>query len=258
MLYVYGVCIFVSVIFLVLTLVVYTVLPELRDLQGHCLMANVASLALGYTGLAIIQLQTFFIYFWLLSAFFWLNVVSFNVWRGVMMQGRGRRLVRETRLFGFYCAYAWGVPCCFLAASLATHFAPGHLELLRPNFARHETWAYFYGPVAVLLFCNVVFFASTAYTLWSSRSDDIQRIRSHRFKNIMDILNALQGILIFVIMVIRKRTMRAIASRKWGAALCPKSHQLLTGGVDEEESEPVIAEEVELARPNMSTIVVTA
>jgi hypothetical protein len=50
--------------------------------------------------------------------------------------------------------------------------------------------------------------------------------------------------------------MRAIGSRRWGAAICPHTHQMLTGGVDEEESDPVLAEEVELACGNRTTIVV--
>jgi len=52
----YGICLFVSCIFLVATLSVYVLLPKLRDLQGLCLMANIFSLILGYLTLSFIQL----------------------------------------------------------------------------------------------------------------------------------------------------------------------------------------------------------
>jgi G protein-coupled receptor Mth (Methuselah protein) len=52
----YGICLFISCIFLVATLMVYVLLPELRDIQGLCLMANIFSLILGYFALAFIQI----------------------------------------------------------------------------------------------------------------------------------------------------------------------------------------------------------
>jgi hypothetical protein len=54
--YLYGVCLFVSCLFLLATLTVYVLLPELRDFQGLCLMANIFSLMLGYFALSFIQL----------------------------------------------------------------------------------------------------------------------------------------------------------------------------------------------------------
>ena len=55
MMNVYGICMLVSLAFMILTLAVYGVLPELRDLQGKCLMANVFSLAFAYLPLSILQ-----------------------------------------------------------------------------------------------------------------------------------------------------------------------------------------------------------
>jgi hypothetical protein len=51
----YGALMLVSCAFLVATLVIYALIPELRDLQGKCLMANIMSLALGFLPLAFIQ-----------------------------------------------------------------------------------------------------------------------------------------------------------------------------------------------------------
>lgn len=53
---VYGICLIVSCIFLTATFVVYLLLPELRDLQGKCMMYFIFSLTLGYLSLAFMQL----------------------------------------------------------------------------------------------------------------------------------------------------------------------------------------------------------
>lgn len=53
---VYAICLLISSVFLFATLVFYLLLPELRDLQGKCVLFLVLSLLLGCTSLAIIQL----------------------------------------------------------------------------------------------------------------------------------------------------------------------------------------------------------
>lgn len=47
-----------STVFMALTLVVYGLLPELRNLHGKCLMCHVACLLMAYLSLSIIQLGT--------------------------------------------------------------------------------------------------------------------------------------------------------------------------------------------------------
>ncbi|GBP03931.1 hypothetical protein EVAR_74731_1 [Eumeta japonica] len=50
-----GILLLVSVVFLVLTLIVYTALPKLRDLQGLCYMNMCVSMAIGLLSLSILQ-----------------------------------------------------------------------------------------------------------------------------------------------------------------------------------------------------------
>lgn len=80
-----------SVPFLLLTLLVYAVLPELRNVNGKSLMCYLASLAAAYALLAFLQLRPgtanwwcrpfgYLMYFWFLAAFLWLNVISFELW----------------------------------------------------------------------------------------------------------------------------------------------------------------------------------
>lgn len=80
-----------SVLCLILTLLVYAILPELRNVHGKALMCYLVCLANGQTILAFVQLNpstqywwcqpfSYWIYFWFLAAFFWLNVISIDLW----------------------------------------------------------------------------------------------------------------------------------------------------------------------------------
>lgn len=83
-----------SIPFLVATLLVYALIKELRaTLNGKSLMCYVLGLIVAYTFLATVQLNGdnrindglckflgFTIYFALMFSFFWLNVISFDIW----------------------------------------------------------------------------------------------------------------------------------------------------------------------------------
>lgn len=82
-----------SVPFLLATFLVYACLPELRNVHGKCLLCYLVGLTTGYIVLAFLQLNGsnyikpstcqligYAIYFSFLSAFFWLNVISFDLW----------------------------------------------------------------------------------------------------------------------------------------------------------------------------------
>lgn len=290
---IYSACLLVSSFFLLVTLIVYLLVPELRDLQGKCLMFSMSSLCLADISLAVLQLhshnlsntmcvtQAFFTYFWMLSAFFWLNVVSFNVWRTVIFH---HFPLSDGQLLICFCVFAIGGPLLFLAVALATHHTAS-ANLIQPNFGvtscwfggHKEEWAYLYGPMAVLLFLNTVYFIWTAWRLWKDcQGHSVPRLRSLRFKCllylklflvmgipwifevisviidestgfwlVMDILNCLQGLIIFLILVVfRKKALRGLVrNRPWGFN-CPKRWAV---GVDE-ESEGMLAEEEELSQ----------
>lgn len=68
-------------------------LPELRNLHGKCLLCYLFGLVIGYTEMALVQLNGanyvepilckslgYTIYFSFLSAFLWLSVISFDLW----------------------------------------------------------------------------------------------------------------------------------------------------------------------------------
>lgn len=81
-----------SVPFLLATFIVYAILPELRNVHGKSLMCYLMGLSIGYTILATVQIKVhwnpeilcnilgYTVYASFMSAFFWLNVISFDLW----------------------------------------------------------------------------------------------------------------------------------------------------------------------------------
>lgn len=80
-----------SVPFLIATFLVYAILPELRNVHGKSLMCYLAGLSVGYMLLGYMQLygsifspwcrlQGYLMYFSFMVSFFWLNVISFDLW----------------------------------------------------------------------------------------------------------------------------------------------------------------------------------
>lgn len=111
-----------SVPFLIITFLVYGLIPELRNLHGKNLMSYVVCLTLAYTSMATIQMHTAYIsttascawlgyvaYIGFVSSFFWLNVMCFDIWwtfRGV----RGIARDSQRKKFILYSLYGWGCP----------------------------------------------------------------------------------------------------------------------------------------------------
>jgi G protein-coupled receptor Mth (Methuselah protein) len=61
----YPIGMLLSSVFMGITLVVYALLPELRNLHGKCLMCHVACLFFAYLSLSLVQLGTSLIPAWL-------------------------------------------------------------------------------------------------------------------------------------------------------------------------------------------------
>ncbi|XP_054264806.1 G-protein coupled receptor Mth2-like [Macrosteles quadrilineatus] len=294
----YATCLLISSVFLLATVVIYLWLPELRDLQGKCVLCFIFSLMIGYICLVYLQLPSsspdlhqtdciviaFLTYFWMMSAFFWLNINSFNMWRSAVLAHIN---MSERRLmFGYYVA-GWGAPLCFLCVALVTHNLPG--DIIRPNFGitscwfpgKLELWSFFYGPVLVLLIFNIVYFISTALYLWADyRSPNpMPRIKSLRIKfclyfklflimgitwifeilstidnepwYVTDILNCFQGVIIFVVMIVlRKRVWRLLGAKQ----LCgiTLGHCWRWDQMEDEETINELVDEQQLSNTNNS------
>ncbi|KYN16574.1 G-protein coupled receptor Mth2 [Trachymyrmex cornetzi] len=87
-----SVCHLLSLPFLLLTFIIYSILPELRNMHGFTLRAHVGSLFITYSIIYFGQQTTdlaeknycvalaYIFNFFFLASFFWLNVTCFDIW----------------------------------------------------------------------------------------------------------------------------------------------------------------------------------
>lgn len=198
--YLYPVLLLASVGFLGITLVVYLSVPELHaKVHGKCLVSHVTALLMAYISLFIVQRTTKSLstvackfmasvtHISFLAAFFWLNVMCFDIWWTL----KSMRPVPETgelsRLrFKLYSLYSWGCPLVIAIVSVIIQSLPEDFDVIRPDFGTTKCWfrenlslwAYFYGFVLVLVVANIIFFCQVAYILIVAQNDPIlQRTR---------------------------------------------------------------------------------
>ncbi|XP_047503334.1 probable G-protein coupled receptor Mth-like 3 isoform X8 [Pieris napi] len=178
------ICMLISCVFIIVTVAVYYCLPELCNLHGKVLIAYLLSLFVGFIFLSTMQILlsidnisreycmtfTFIIYYFILAAFFWLNVMSFDIWwtfsgnRGISIE----RMSVKSR-FRAYSIYAFGVPALFTALVAGLEFSHlplnWYLPLLRQQgcfISGKSKLIYLYGPMVILCVANLVFFILTA------------------------------------------------------------------------------------------------
>ncbi|XP_052894771.1 G-protein coupled receptor Mth2-like [Anopheles moucheti] len=182
---IYPVGMLLSVPFLLLTFFVYACIPELRNMHGKSLMSYVLGLAVGYTVLSMVQLSVFpglssscvisgyIVYFSFMVSFFWLNVMSFDIY----WTFKGVTGVRssETKKFLLYSLYAWGCPILLVSTAILADYTDLFPDYLRPKFGTTRClfvenklieFLYLYMPLLILVFMNVVFFVITALRIY--------------------------------------------------------------------------------------------
>ncbi|XP_050072914.1 G-protein coupled receptor Mth2-like [Anopheles maculipalpis] len=170
----------ISIPFLVATLIVYALIPDLRNIPGKSLMCYVFALAVSYLALILIKRSVFdnspdwctaigyVYYFAVMSSFFWLNVMAFDIYW--TFGGRTRRTTDQGK-FLLYCCYGFGCPLVFLALALVADHTELMYTSLRPRFGDGQclfrgeqfvSFLYLYLPLILLVSANLFFFISTA------------------------------------------------------------------------------------------------
>lgn len=179
-------CMLASIPFLLATFFVYVCLPELRNMHGKCLLCYLTGLAVGYFSLAMVQLNgsqyvepmlcgsvAVVIYFAFLSSFFWLNVISFDLWWNFKGM-KGIRNMPDTKRFILYFVYAYGCTSVITIFACVMDSMTGIPLEWRPGFGlttcflkhdRLSTFLYLYVPNILILCTNIAFFALTAYKI---------------------------------------------------------------------------------------------
>ncbi|XP_072391045.1 G-protein coupled receptor Mth2-like [Diabrotica undecimpunctata] len=197
----------------------------------------------------------YLLYFSFLYCFFWLNVLCFHIWKEVVKPKWLANVKNWKLLYHIYGIGAPVLAVCWLLIMHYGH--PAGLSTIHPGIGISRCWfktaresnIYFNGPVAVLLIINIVFFIWTIVELWKSSKNCpktkilkfrvkmyvklffvmgitwIFEIISTIFENdapkwlwiITDVLNAMQGLVIFLILVVFRKTIkRAFANRRIG------------------------------------------
>ncbi|XP_017057708.1 probable G-protein coupled receptor Mth-like 10 isoform X5 [Drosophila ficusphila] len=267
-----------SIPFMMLTIAVYLLIPELRNQHGKSLVCYLVGLSVGYSLMCYIQLNVhidasglkckmfgYTIYFFFMSAYFWLSVISFDLWHN-FRGTRGINRFQEKKRFLIYSLYSWGMAVVFLAFTVCAQEFFDWPKSLRPGIGDGtycwldmSTWSamiYFYGPIMVIVVANTVMFIMTAIKIHgvqremariiaSENSTKNLRTEKDKFglflrlflimgvtwssellsyfvgadKNwsklfyISDLANAMQGFLIFMLFVMKKKVKHLITNR---------------------------------------------
>ncbi|KAJ8731202.1 hypothetical protein PYW07_004366 [Mythimna separata] len=176
----------ISSFFLVCVLIVYSLLPDLRNLTGLILMAYMLTLLLGFITKFILdyilslpktpdhtcKIMTPIVYFGFVSSIFWLSVYAFDVFWGL----RGFRIQRNSKnskmvKFMWYALYAWGTPLLLTTIIVVLDNLPS-LKLAVPTPFKDclntgISLDYYYKiPIGILTLMNIVLFILTVYNIW--------------------------------------------------------------------------------------------
>ncbi|XP_072397056.1 G-protein coupled receptor Mth2-like isoform X6 [Diabrotica undecimpunctata] len=171
----------ISMPFLLLTFLVYLLLPE-RNLHRRALMSYVFTLLAAYITLVTIQLYSgqfpdttchvlgYLIIFFFLVSFFWMNVMCVDMWLAFSgMRTFLSKKTAERKRFIIYCIYAWGMPIIhvvlvFLINTYGNTVAGYHPQIGVKRCFLGEgmpTFYYFYLPMAILIGINITLFILT-------------------------------------------------------------------------------------------------
>ncbi|XP_026282411.2 probable G-protein coupled receptor Mth-like 11, partial [Frankliniella occidentalis] len=175
----------VSVVFLLLHLLAFALVPELRNLSGKNLASLCMSLLVAYVSFIAGQLMgresgttclvaAVLTYYSFLASFSWMLTMALDVWRTLRLATCELRVSagKQWRKFVLYSVWTWLMPAAIVCAALFVDAAaPGTVDdQFRPGFGLHACWfahrkallVFFAAPLAVIMFLNVVLFASSA------------------------------------------------------------------------------------------------
>ncbi|KAL0267232.1 UNVERIFIED_CONTAM: hypothetical protein PYX00_009566 [Menopon gallinae] len=202
----YGWASIVGAIFLFLTLFIHYSLPSLRKLNDKCIICQTWSLFSLHVSVAIANLATlsshrrfctligFLIQYSSLAAFFWLNVLCFDISYtfSSFRIARGSYTVITRRKQIFYYIYGWITPALIVGLTATVEYFPSVAEyLVKPEFSK-SCWfrkdsiaqiLYFYGPIAILLAINFFLFVYTMVKIIRARREISSTIRNRSQEN---------------------------------------------------------------------------
>ncbi|XP_046390121.1 G-protein coupled receptor Mth2-like [Ischnura elegans] len=184
---IYNLGMTISIVFLIISLVIYSTTSELRNLHGKRLMCHIVSLLVGYISLAIVQIAGgnlnentctafgFVIYFSMLCSYFWPNIMCIDIYIAFSSTTPPKANSSEMKKFFTYILYGWGLPLVIIIVIILMDFHPivESEKYLKPEFqvtcwfyTARSRLAYFFAPISVLFICNIILFALTAFNIY--------------------------------------------------------------------------------------------
>ena len=155
-----------SCLALLVLLIIYSIFPSLRNLPGKTLMCLAASLLvfmlltmLGFSMTEPKQLcitMGVIVHFSLLAAYFWMNVMSYDIWSTFSGDTAHASSEELTVRFRWYSAYAWGTSAFLVLISLSVNFGTGQESILSPQYGK--TICYINNRYALILFVGFPYF----------------------------------------------------------------------------------------------------
>ncbi|CAH0585542.1 unnamed protein product [Chrysodeixis includens] len=198
------VCMLVTCLLILMRVILFAWLPELRTLHGMILMAYLINFLIGFLLLAIIQLLydwnlilqevctgiSFIVYFSILSAFFWRNIMCYDIWWTFnckrAFSSRGRNSSTRTR-FIIYSVYAFGTPMALTVLLAGLEFSDlSRMHPFMPNLRIQGCFLkgiskliYLYGPIILLFVINVIFSTLTAVKISAIKKETKNVLQSN-------------------------------------------------------------------------------
>ncbi|XP_040155822.1 probable G-protein coupled receptor Mth-like 11 [Anopheles arabiensis] len=221
-----GIMMLISVFFLLVTLYIYYIIPDLRETQDKVTSAAVGSLAVFMFLLSLVQLWVslthtpfctviaFLMYFFLISYFAWLNMVMANVWKLTVAR---RWKIRERSWYILNHIYAITVAVTLTTMVYIYHSRYPTLGEISCWFRTEREQSYFvYLPLSVMLSINIFLFVWTSLHLHAS-GDDLSpdRKKSLRYKCMLYLKLFLLSGLIWVFEILSFHMSEGLVPQSW-------------------------------------------
>lgn len=180
----------ISIICLCVHLVVFAIVKELRNLSGKNLASFCFALLIAYSSFALGDVfegkfcfaNAVVTFYFFLASFTWMLIMSFDVWRTLRIATKELRVSsgKQWRKFFIYSFCSWILPAKIVLMAVLVDLCPNNFvpERFKPHFGVRTCWfgqgppiLVFFGlPVLLVLICNLVFFLSSTYMIYSSHS----------------------------------------------------------------------------------------
>ena len=186
-----DICLTISLVCLALHIGIHLLVPKLRNLPGKILLSLSCCLFIGQllflTSVGALDMIGYgpcaalaaIIHWSILAAFFWMNVMAFDICRtftGSQVNANRHRssTVGRRRSFRFYSFYGWSCPTLIVGIALLFDFTNVTNGALAPDYGIYQCWicnknglgVFFILPLAVLLSANLFFFGMTAWSIF--------------------------------------------------------------------------------------------